>query len=378
MNTSNDEIREAVRAKYGSLAEGTISGCGTSCCDSDSDITDMIGDAYDTVDGYVAEADLQLGCGVPTEHAGLQPGQSVVDLGSGAGLDAFVARRIVGDTGRVIGVDFAPEMVAKATANAEQLGFDNVSFLEGDIEDIPLEAGTADVVLSNCVLNLVPDKARAFAEIHRILKPGGHFTVSDIVSEGTLPDPIQRSAELYAGCVAGALDEADYLAHITNAGFDDVAMHTRRRIDIPDKALPDNLSETDRAAFAESGLFSITVQGTKSPSTPRIQEQPDMPELNVYDPPMCCSTGVCGPETDDTRVNFSGALRWLRRHGVEVTRYNPSTTPEAFMDTQIVYDALMSEGQDVLPLLILDGEIVHKGDYPSKEALTQLVGLTPA
>ena len=378
MNASNDEIREAVRAKYAALAQGNTSGCGTACCDSDSDITNMIGDAYDTVEGYVADADLQLGCGVPTEHAGLESGQTVVDLGSGAGLDAFVARRIVGDTGQVIGVDFAPEMVAKATANAEQLGFDNVSFIEGDIEDIPLEANTADVVLSNCVLNLVPDKARAFAEMHRILKPGGHFTVSDIVSEGTLPDPIQRSAELYAGCVAGALDEADYLAHIRAAGFENVEIHTRRGIEIPDEVFPNDLSETDRDACAKSGLFSITVQGTKSPSTPRIQEQPDMPELNVYDPPMCCSTGVCGPETDDTLVNFSSALRWLRRHGVAVTRYNPSTTPEAFMDTQIVYDALMSEGQDVLPLLILDGEIVHKGDYPSKEALTQLVGLTPA
>jgi ubiquinone/menaquinone biosynthesis C-methylase UbiE len=262
-SSEHDALRDTVRSTYAAIARGDTAGCGPSCCGSAGDVTDMIGDAYDTVDGYVAEADLHLGCGVPTEHAGLESGQTVVDLGSGAGLDAFVARRIVGDTGRVIGVDFAREMVAKATANTEQLGFDNVSFIEGDIEEIPLDAATADVVLSNCVLNLVPDKARAFAEIHRILQPGGHFTVSDIVSQGPLPDAIRRSAELHAGCVAGALGEVDYLAYITAAGFDDVVIHTRRRIKIPDEALPNDLSKADRAAFAKSGLISITVQGTK-------------------------------------------------------------------------------------------------------------------
>ncbi len=286
----------------------------------------------------------------------------------------------------VIGVDFAPEMVAKATTNAEQLGFDNVSFIEGDIEAIPLEAGTADVVLSNCVLNLVPDKARAFAEIHRILQPSGHFTVSDIVSQGPLPDAIRRSAELHAGCVAGALNEADYLAHITAAGFDDVDIHTRRRIEIPDEALPNDLSKTDRATFAESGLFSITVQGTKPAaissaatfSASSNRTKATMPTIDVFDPPMCCSTGVCGPEADDTLVAFSGALRKLRRRGAEVTRYNPSTTPEAFMDTEVVYDALMNDGHDMLPLILVDGAIVHTGDYPSRDELAQLVGLEPA
>lgn len=223
----------------------------------------MIGDAYDTVDGYVAAADLQLGCGIPTEHAGLAPSQTVVDLGSGAGLDAFVARRIVGDTGRVIGVDFAPEMVAKARANAEQLGFDNVQFVEGDIEDIPLDANTADVVLSNCVLNLVPDKARAFAEIYRILRPSGHFCVSDIVAHGKLPDAIRRSAELYAGCVAGALEETDYLNRIDAAGFADVEVPTRRRIEIPADALPADLPASERAAFDDGGLWSVTVRAVK-------------------------------------------------------------------------------------------------------------------
>lgn len=257
-------LRDAVRTKYAAIARGDDAGNG-SCCDTSADdaVTDMIGDAYDTVDGYVADADLQLGCGVPTEHAGFETGQTVVDLGSGAGLDAFVARRIVGDTGRVIGVDFAPEMVAKARANAENLGVENVQFVEGDIENLPLDATTADVVLSNCVLNLVPDKAQAFAEIVRILRPGGHFCVSDIVAHGTVPDAIRRSAELHAGCVAGALDEDEYLGLIETTGFVDIEVPTRRRIEIPDEVLPADLSASERAAFDDGGLWSITVRATK-------------------------------------------------------------------------------------------------------------------
>jgi SAM-dependent methyltransferase len=257
-------LRDAVRTKYATIARGDDAGNG-SCCDASADdaVTDMIGDAYDTVDGYVADADLQLGCGVPTEHAGFETGQTVVDLGSGAGLDAFVARRIVGDTGRVIGVDFAPEMVAKARANAENLGVENVQFVEGDIENLPLDATTADVVLSNCVLNLVPDKAQAFAEIVRILRPGGHFCVSDIVAHGTVPDAIRRSAELHAGCVAGALDEDEYLGLIETTGFVDVEVPTRRRIEIPDEVLPADLSASERAAFDDGGLWSITVRAAK-------------------------------------------------------------------------------------------------------------------
>jgi len=265
--SSASDIREAVHAKYAAIARGDEQGCcdpeAASCCsDADTAVT-MIGEAYDTVDGYVADADLQLGCGVPTEHAGLAPGQTVVDLGSGAGLDAFVARRIVGDTGRVIGVDFVPEMVAKARANAEKLGVNNVQFVEGDIEDIPLDADTADVVLSNCVLNLVPDKACAFAEMYRILRSGGHFCVSDVVTDGALPDAVRRSAELHAGCVAGALEEDAYLALLEAAGFVDVDVPARRRIEIPDDALPADLSAVERAAFHDGGLWSLTVRGTK-------------------------------------------------------------------------------------------------------------------
>ena len=263
------ELREAVRAKYAAIARGEEEdSCGpdaSSCCgDAGADApVNMIGEGYDSVEGYVADADLELGCGVPTEHAGLEAGQTVVDLGSGAGLDAFVARRTVGEGGRVIGVDFVPEMVEKARANAEKLGLENVDFVEGDIEALPLDAERADVVLSNCVLNLVPDKDRAFAEMYRILRPGGHFCVSDVVADGTLPDEVRRSAELYAGCVAGAIEETDYLNRLEAVGFADVEVPGRRRIDVPDEAFPDTVSDADRAALAEEGLWSVTVRGTR-------------------------------------------------------------------------------------------------------------------
>ena len=268
MNAPVSDVREAVRAKYAAIARGDETGCGSdapSCCgDADAEaVTNMIGEAYETVDGYVADADLELGCGVPTDHAGLEAGQTVVDLGSGAGLDAFVARRVVGASGRVIGVDFVPEMVEKARANAQKLGVGNVAFVEGAIEDLPLGEQTADVVLSNCVLNLVPDKERAFAEMYRVLRPGGHFCVSDIVTDGALPDAVRRSAELYAGCVAGAIDEAEYLGQLERTGFVDVAVPARRRIDLPEEALPAALSDADRAALDESGLWSVTVRGTR-------------------------------------------------------------------------------------------------------------------
>ncbi len=230
---SDDELRRIVREKYNTLAAESDECCGPAdCCASD-----MIGDAYDSVGGYESSADLKLGCGVPTEHAGLQPGQVVVDLGSGAGLDAFIARRTVGESGRVIGIDFSPEMLTKARRNAKDLGYENVEFIEGEIEDLPLPDDCADVVLSNCVLNLVPDKAQAFREIFRILRPGGHFTVSDIVTSGELSSIALKSASLYAGCVGGAMHETDYLSLIERTGFVNIDAPGRKHIDVPEEAL---------------------------------------------------------------------------------------------------------------------------------------------
>lgn len=255
-----DAIKAAVQSKYGAIAEAAAAdgGCG---CGSLS-VADA---AYPEITGYLADADLQLGCGLPTEHANLQPGQTVLDLGSGAGLDAFIARQIVGETGTVLGVDLTPAMVARARENAEKLGYDNVRFLQGDLEAMPLPAASVDVVVSNCVLNLVPDKTRAFAEMERVLREGGHFCVSDIVSRGELPDAIRRSAELYVGCVAGAMDESDYLAALEAAGFQNVRIVQDHLLDLPDEALKDVVPADVLAAYRASGttLASITVYGEK-------------------------------------------------------------------------------------------------------------------
>lgn len=222
-------------------------------------------DAYEKLDGHIEEADLGLGCGLPTQFAGLAPGQTVVDLGSGAGNDVFIARASVGPAGRVIGVDMTPEMIAKARENAARRGFDNVEFRQGEIEALPVESASADVVVSNCVLNLVPDKAKAFAEIFRVLKPGGRFCVSDIVLEGELPVELRHAAELYVGCVAGALDRDNYIGLIHKAGFSGVEVKSSKTLDLPDEVLLGFIDAAAIARYRSSGasVLSITVVGER-------------------------------------------------------------------------------------------------------------------
>ena len=260
----NTLVKENVRRKYDEIArrgEKAACACG---CGPDSIV--MIGDEYDGVTGYVADADLGLGCGMPTELADIEPGQTVLDLGSGAGLDAFVARTIVGDAGKVIGVDMTESMIARARENAAKMGYDNVVFEHGDIENLPVESDSVDVVISNCVLNLVPDKSRAFAEMYRVLKPGAHFCVSDIVVHGDLPASVRTSVELYAGCVAGALKQDEYLALINAAGFTEVEVAKEKVIDVPDDVVARDASSADFSTFTRNGgaILSVTVKGVKS------------------------------------------------------------------------------------------------------------------
>lgn len=259
------DMKEVVREKYGAIAErsGKKGACG--CCGTgDSDFSVMAED-YTSLPGYAAGADLKLGCGIPTEYARISPGDTVVDLGSGAGNDCFVARALVGDTGRVIGVDMTEAMLAKANRNVKALGFTNVEFHLGDIERLPLEDGIADVVVSNCVMNLVPDKRKAFAETYRILKRGGHFSISDIVLVGDLPEALRTEASLYAGCVAGAVSMEEYLGIIREAGFTDVQVQKKRLIELPRGILERYLAPDKLAEFTKQtiGIFSISVYAEK-------------------------------------------------------------------------------------------------------------------
>lgn len=267
--TSGKDVKEIVKEKYGQIAvqSGKRESCGCGCAPS-SDVVEytVFNDKYDDLQGYVAEADLGLGCGLPTEYAEIKKGDTVVDLGSGAGNDVFVARSLTGKTGKVIGIDMTPEMIEKARENNVKLGYQNVEFRLGEIEDLPLPDNSVDVVVSNCVLNLVPDKKRAFAEIHRILKPGAHFCISDIVIKGQLPERIRQSAEMYAGCVAGALQQDEYLTAIEIAGFSHIEIRKSKTIELPDELLSEYLSDKDIAEFRKSGIgiLSVTVVGHKN------------------------------------------------------------------------------------------------------------------
>jgi ubiquinone/menaquinone biosynthesis C-methylase UbiE len=273
MNKENDKIKQSVRSRYAKIAEESTSSCccGCSCSDSSEnrDGFRMSSDLYDTLAGYESGADLGLGCGLPTRYAQLQPGETVVDLGSGAGNDAFIAVEEVGPHGKVIGIDMTEEMVEKAEALATQRGIDNAEFLLSDIENISLDDNVVECVLSNCVLNLIPDKKKAFSEIFRILKPGGRFCISDIVTEGNLPERVRRSAELYAGCIAGAIELADYLTIIRDTGFEDVEVVEKKVIEIPDHILRQHVSKAAIDEYRESRtrLLSITVLGRKPASS---------------------------------------------------------------------------------------------------------------
>ena len=220
------------------------------------------------VEGYNPDADLGLGCGLPTQFAKIRPGDTVIDLGSGAGNDCFIARHETGETGKVIGIDFTPAMIEKARTNAEKLGFNNVEFRQGDIEQMPVAANIADVVVSNCVLNLVPNKNGVFKEILRVFKPGGHFSISDIVFVGDLPEGLRKDAEMYAGCVSGAIQKEVYLELIHANGFVHVTIQKEKAIIIPDDILANYLSPEELAQFksGSTGIFSITVFAQK-PST---------------------------------------------------------------------------------------------------------------
>ena len=270
----NEETKDMVRRKYAEIATQDKTTNASSCCGAggcSTEVYNIMTDDYSGLKGYAPDADLGLGCGLPTEFAGIRPGDTVLDLGSGAGNDCFVARAETGADGRVIGVDFTPEMIAKAKENARKLGYDNVEFRQGDIEALPLSDNMVDVVVSNCVLNLVPDKRKALGEVLRVLKPatagrpGGHFSISDVVLRGEIPDKLRESAEMYAGCVSGAMQESEYLGIIHDLGFEQVTIQKRKPIVVPDDILGKYLSAEEIAAYKASGAgtFSITVSGVK-------------------------------------------------------------------------------------------------------------------
>lgn len=286
------EIKDLVKEKYGEIAGQSRETNLHSCCGAGpaNGTCTIMSDAYDHLNGYAPDADLGLGCGLPTQFAQIAEGNTVLDLGSGAGNDCFVARAAAGASGKVIGVDFTPKMIELARKNADKLGYNNVEFRLGDIEELPVGDASVDVVVSNCVLNLVPNKTKVFAEIMRVLKPGGHFSISDIVLEGELPEGLKNAAEMYAGCVAGAIQKAEYLDMIRAAGFDNITLQKQKTIVLPDEILLEYLNKEEASAFAASqtGIFSVTVYAEKA-------GEKTFKPLSVAAKPAatCCEPGCC-------------------------------------------------------------------------------------
>ncbi|MFY0688933.1 MAG: arsenite methyltransferase [Cyclobacteriaceae bacterium] len=261
-------LKQIVKDKYSQIANQDKATNASSCCGATTvskEVYNIMMDDYSDLNGYAPDADLGLGCGLPTAFAHIQEGDTVIDLGSGAGNDAFVARHETGPTGKVLGIDFTEAMIKKARDNAEKLGLNNVEFRHGDIDEMPVSDQVADVVVSNCVLNLVPNKPKVINEIFRVLKPGGHFSISDIVLVGELPVELRQDAEMYAGCVAGAIQKADYLGQIEQSGFTEITIQKEKSIEIPDDILNRYLDEAAITRFKQGdiGIFSVTVFARK-------------------------------------------------------------------------------------------------------------------
>ena len=257
MNIHKKDIKEIVKDKYSQIAlqskkENETSCCGAGgCCDVDYTI---FSENYEKLEGYNPDADLGLGCGIPTQFAQIKTGDTVLDLGSGAGNDCFVARAIAGETGKVLGLDFSDTMLEKARENVKKLGFTNVEFVKGDIEKMPIPSDSIDVVVSNCVLNLVPDKRKAFSEIYRVLKKGGRFSISDVVIKGTLPKGLKDDAVMYAGCVSGAIQKEEYLGIINQTGFNTVTVNKEKEIELPEELLRNYMNEDEFGEFKKKNI----------------------------------------------------------------------------------------------------------------------------
>jgi SAM-dependent methyltransferase len=294
---NEEQLKNIVKERYAKIAEQGKTQNASSCCGATTPtnkVYNIMMDDYSQTEGYVEDADLGLGCGLPTQFAKIRKGDTVIDLGSGAGNDCFVARHETGAEGKVIGIDFTPIMIEKARANAEKLGLNNVEFREGDIDAMPVNNDVADVVVSNCVLNLVPDKQKVIAEIYRVLKPGGHFSISDIVLVGELPEALRQDAEMYAGCVAGAIQRTEYLQLIANTGFEHITVQKEKPIVIPDDILGKYLTAQAVSAFnnGDTGIFSVTVYAEK-PGTKTVKPKVKLSEIAMES--SCCTpkTGCC-------------------------------------------------------------------------------------
>lgn len=395
---SERTIIDDVREQYAGVAKGTLSNESTAV----RSIASAFGYSEDELNQLPTEANMGLSCGNPLALAGIREGEVVVDLGCGGGLDVFLAARKVGSSGRVIGIDMTTEMLERARAGQQKLGLTNVEFHQSTIDQLPLADNSVDCVISNCVINLVPDKLAVFREILRVLKPGGRVALSDIALKQELPNEVKQSVQAYVGCISGAILIDEYRNLLEQAGFDSVVV-TDTGSDLnayamasdggccngscgsDEKSLHDGLASIMQSFDANAYAASVRVHAVKQTSTNAVNavavlnHQPiskakTMKTVQVYDKAMCCSTGVCGPDVDSVLPMFAADLDWLKNQGHNVERYNLAQQPQAFIENKAIHHLLSTAGTDCLPVVVVDGAIVSQAVYPSREDLAGWVG----
>jgi arsenite methyltransferase len=381
---ASSEIRETVREKYAAaaraVAEQQNSG---SCCGpialTDADKAQVFGaslyEGAETEGATATAVAASLGCGVPTAVAGLHEGETVLDLGSGAGADVLISARRVGPAGKAIGLDMTDEMLELARANAAQAGVENVEFVKGYIEDIPLPDASVDVIVSNCVLNLSGDKPKVLAEAARVLKPGGRFAVSDVIASPEMDDATRADLAAYTGCIAGALTDGEFRDGLAAAGFTDIEISETHRVhEFASSAIirarkpaqPISATTETESSSAMSTL-NITQVAPETPVTAR--------RVELFEPAMCCQSGVCGPSVDQTLIGIREDLRWAEGQGAEVSRHNLSSDPDAFVANPKVTGLMQAFGEGALPVLVVDGDIAIHGRYPSRDELAGVLAV---
>lgn len=393
------QILDAVQEQYASVARSGL----TNGSDAVRSVAQAFGYSEEDLASLPPQANMGLSCGNPVALAGLREGEVVVDLGCGGGLDVLLASKRVGATGKVIGIDMTPEMIERARAGATQLATTNVEFHLAQIDQLPLPDNSVDCIISNCVINLVPDKSKAFGEILRVLKPGGRMVVSDIALRKTLPAEVVVDIQAYVGCIAGALEITEYERLLREAGFDAVLVQdTGADLNTYAQAasggccssgacatgensspVHDGLAEVLHAFDANAYAASVRVHALKAAaiqdhnSTENIEGKA-MTSVQVFDKPMCCSTGVCGPEVDPVLPRFAADLDWLKTQGCRVERLNLAQEPMRFAENPSVQKLLQERGTSCLPMILINGIVVSAGDYPSRETLASLLEKKPS
>ena len=444
--TTFDDLQNHMRNQYAGVAQGGLSNDSSSV----RSIAASFGYSNDDLNQLPAEANMGLSCGNPLALAGLSEGEVVVDLGCGGGMDVFLAANKVGETGRVIGIDMTAEMLVRARAGKEKLGRSNVEFHQSTIDRLPLPDNSVDCVISNCVINLVPNKLAVFHEILRVLKPGGRVALSDIALKQELPTAIKQNLEAYVGCISGAILISEYRNLLEQAGFDtvvvtdtgadlnvyaaasdgagccgsvvvngsgsgsgccdpglDLDINSDSAVDqntnpTSTQSLHDNLASIMQSFDANAFAASVRVHALKQPAaglenltesnaipdsfpsqtnTSNLSTKPQekmMKTVQIYDKPLCCSTGICGPDVDPVLPRFAADLDWLKGQGHQVDRYNLAQQPQAFVANKMIQELLRAEGVECLPVVVVDGAIVSRAVYPTREMLADWTNGTEA